>query len=47
MDRYSNILLTVCLLGGGAVNLTVVYINNKIPRCKKFKLLNSFCLGIF
>ena len=32
MDSYSNILLTVCLLGGGAVNLTVVYINNKIPR---------------
>ncbi len=34
MDRYSNILLTLSLLGGGAVNLTVVYINNKIPRYK-------------
>ena len=32
MDRYSNILLTLSLLGGGAVKLTVVYINNKIPR---------------
>ena len=47
MDRYSNILLTLSLLGGGAVKLTVVYINNKRPRCKKFKLLNSFCLCIF
>ena len=46
MDKYI-FLLTVCLLGGGAVKLTVVYINNKIPRCKKFKLLNSFYLGIF
>ena len=34
MDRYSNILLTLSLLGGEAVNLTVVYINNKIPRYK-------------
>ena len=34
MDKYSNNLLTVCLLGGGAVKLTVVYINNKIPRYK-------------
>ena len=44
MDKYI-FLLTLSLLG--AVKLTVVYINNKIPRCKKFKLLNSFCLGIF
>ena len=33
MDKYI-FLLTVCLLGGGAVKLTVVYINNKIPRYK-------------
>ena len=32
MDSYSNILLTLSLLG--AVKLTVVYINNKIPRYK-------------
>ena len=32
MDRYSNILLTLSLLE--AVKLTVVYINNKIPRYK-------------
>ena len=32
MDKYI-FLLTVCLLGG-AVKLTVVYINNKIPRYK-------------
>ena len=32
MDRYSNILLTLSLLGGWAVKLTVVYINNKILR---------------
>ena len=44
MDKYI-FLLTVCLLG--AVKLTVVYINNKIPRFKKFKLLDSFYLGIF
>ena len=36
MDRYSNILLTLSLLGGGAIKLTVVYINNKIPRYKSF-----------
>ena len=34
MDRYSNILLTLSLLGGETVKLTVVDINNKIPRYK-------------
>ena len=34
MNKYSNIFVNRMFTGGGAVKLTVVYINNKIPRYK-------------
>ena len=34
MDRYSDIFVNRMFTRGGAVKLTVVYINNKIPRYK-------------
>ena len=47
MDRYSNILLTLSLLGGETVKLTVVYINNKIPRYKSLNYQTLFVLVFF